>query len=125
MAEFIAYLINTIVWLTFSKICASDLEREIILLRKENQILKRKCRRIRYSTLDRMFFVALLKVRRELLAKLTVIKPSTVIGWHRKLVARKWTYASRRVGRPAINEGIKALIVEMKRDNPQGSSDLF
>lgn len=54
-----------------------------------------------------------------MLSRITIIKPSTVIAWHRKLAAKKWDYSKHRVGRPPISDEVKELIVEIKRDNPR------
>ncbi|MGH3523125.1 MAG: helix-turn-helix domain-containing protein, partial [Mycobacterium sp.] len=47
-----------------------------------------------------------------------LVSPRTVLRWHSDLVKRRWTYRHRRVGRPPIAAGIRALVLEMARDNP-------
>jgi len=45
--------------------------------------------------------------------------PATILRWHRDLVARKWDYTSRRQpGRPSTGTSVKALIIQMARENP-------
>lgn len=91
---------------------------EIELLRKENQILKRKLgRKLRFNNLDRVFLVAIHKYLPELLEKITIVKPKTVIEWHRRLVSKKWDYSKRRQGRPPIELDLKILIWDMKKAN--------
>jgi putative transposase len=46
------------------------------------------------------------------------VSPRTVLRWHACLVKRRWTYPRRRPGRPATAPGLRALVVEMARDNP-------
>ncbi len=44
--------------------------------------------------------------------------PDTILAWHRTLIARKWTFPCKRVGRPGILREIRELIVRMAEDNP-------
>jgi putative transposase len=56
--------------------------------------------------------------RRALLELDTIVSPDTLLRWHRRLVAQKWTFAERRgVGRPGIMRHISELIVRMAREN--------
>jgi len=48
----------------------------------------------------------------------TIVTPDTILRWHRQLVARKWTYARRRGGRPGVLAEIRRLVVQMAEDNP-------
>jgi hypothetical protein len=43
----------------------------------------------------------------------TIVSPNTLMRWHWKLIALKWTHQTRRVGRPRLMKVIKALIVRM------------
>ena len=53
-----------------------------------------------------------------MLAKVaTIVTPDTILAWHRRLIAAKWTYAKKRVGRPGIMKEIRALIVRMATAN--------
>jgi transposase InsO family protein len=47
----------------------------------------------------------------------TIVTPDTLMRWHRRLIALKWTYLARRIGRPRLMKAIAALIVRMARDN--------
>ena len=51
---------------------------------------------------------------------LKIVKPDTVIAWHRKAFRRFWTWKVRRgkLGRPAVSAEIRALIQRMSRENP-------
>jgi transposase InsO family protein len=48
----------------------------------------------------------------------TIVTPDTILRWHRELIARKWTYASSRPGRPGVQAEIRRLAVRMANDNP-------
>jgi transposase InsO family protein len=47
-----------------------------------------------------------------------MVSPTTLLRWHRRLVARRWTYDSRR-GRPPVNAEIRALVLRLARENPR------
>jgi putative transposase len=48
-----------------------------------------------------------------------MVRPETLLRWHRKLVARKWTRPHRRPGRPAIDSETRNLVLRLARDNPR------
>ena len=47
----------------------------------------------------------------------TIVTPDTLMRWHRKLIALKWTYEAKRVGRPGLMKAIKTLIVRFALEN--------
>jgi transposase InsO family protein len=101
----------------------SDLSKdvELLVLRHENQVLRRQLRgRLRWDHADRLWLAALSRlVSRRRWAEVFPVTPATILRWHRNLVARKWDYASRRrPGRPSTGTSVKALIVRMARENP-------
>jgi hypothetical protein len=49
----------------------------------------------------------------------TLVTPDTILRWHGALVARKWTYARQRPGRPGVRRDIRRLVVRMATDNPR------
>jgi transposase len=56
--------------------------------------------------------------RRRLRDIATIVTPDTILRWHRQLIARKWTYARRRGGRPGVLAEIRRLVVRMAEENP-------
>src|SRR5919106_2961574 len=56
--------------------------------------------------------------RRILKQVATIVTPDTILRWHRQLIARKWTFAPKRPGRPGIMQEVSALIVRMATENP-------
>ena len=101
----------------------SDLSKnvELLVLRQENQVLRRQLgSRPRWDHADRLWLAALSRlVRRRRWAEVFPVTPATILRWHRHLVARKWTFTDRRrPGRPRTRRPVKALIVRMARENP-------
>jgi len=56
--------------------------------------------------------------RRGLRQVATIVTPDTILRWHRQLIARKWTYANGRCGRPGVLAEIRRLVVRMAEENP-------
>jgi putative transposase len=93
-------------------------EFEILLLRHELAVLRRQAGRPRLTRADRALFAALSRaVPRALWANLAV-KPETLLRWHRQLVARRWTYAHRKAGRPPLERSLREVILRLARENP-------
>jgi hypothetical protein len=76
-------------------------ELEIVVLRHELAILRRRSRRPRMTWTDRMFLAAASRLLPRARWRSFLITPATLLAWHRRLVAKRWTYASR-AGRPPI-----------------------
>jgi putative transposase len=101
----------------------SDLSKdvELLVLRHENQVLRRHLRgRPRWDHTDRLWLTALSRlVNRRRWAEIFPVTPATILRWHRHLVSRKWAFTDRRrPGRPSTSASIKTLIVRMARENP-------
>ncbi|MGY0063423.1 integrase core domain-containing protein [Streptomyces sp. LZ34] len=96
-------------------------EAELLVLRHENAVLRRQLQgRVRYEPADRLWFTALSSlIPRHQWAKVFPITPSTLLAWHRKLVARGWDYSRRRrgPGRPPTQAAIKKLVLRLAREN--------
>jgi putative transposase len=94
-------------------------DAEILVLRHQLAVLRRQVTRSRFTWSDRAL-VALLAglVPRELWGSF-LVTPQTILGWHRSLVRRRWTYPHRRPGRPALAKETTELICRLARENPR------
>jgi transposase InsO family protein len=91
---------------------------EILVLRQQLAVLKRRRSRPALRPIDRAFWVAVSRVWSRWADALAIVKPATVIGWHRRGFARFCAWKSRRIGRPPLSPEVVALIVQMARENP-------
>src|SRR6266849_8395661 len=91
-------------------------ELEIVVLRHELAILRRRTRRPAMTWTDRLFLAAAGRLLPRARWRSFIITPGTLLRWHRRFVANRWTYA-RRVGRPPIRREIRELVVCLARDN--------
>jgi hypothetical protein len=95
-------------------------EAEILVLRHQINVLRRKSpNRPVLSNADRLLFVLLSRLVPATLDALTVIRPGTVIRWHRVGFRAYWRWKSRpRGGRPRTPHEIRQLIRDMSIANP-------
>src|SRR5664280_1951525 len=96
------------------------LEAENAVLRHQLVALRRKLRgRVQVTNSDRWFFVQLYRWFPSILQVLTIIRPETLVRWHRAGLCRYWRWKSRSLGgRPQIEMGLCALIRQMSMENP-------
>lgn len=96
-------------------------EAEVLLLRHELRVLRRQVNRLHLEPADRAIIAALVRLLRGSERGSLLVKPETVLGWHRELVRRKWAAFGRRrgVGRPGLAPELRELILEMARSNPR------
>ncbi len=95
-------------------------DAELLVLRHENAVLRRQVGRVRYQPGDRLWLAALSRlVPRRRWGEVFMVTPATLLAWHRRLVARKWDYSSRRgPGRPSTAAAIRKLVIRMAIENP-------
>ena len=95
-------------------------DAELLVLRHENAVLRRQVSRVRYRPGDRLWLAALSwLIPRHRWGEVFAVTPATLLAWHRRLVARKWDYASRRSpGRPSTAAAIRKLVIRIATDNP-------
>src|SRR6266487_4735938 len=105
-----------------SDVCSSDLrlEAENAALRRQVIVLQRKVRgRVHFTNSDRLFLIQLYRWFPSVLKVITIIRPETVVRWHRAGFRRYWRWKSRSLGsRPQIEADLRLLIQKMSLDNP-------
>jgi transposase InsO family protein len=97
------------------------LQLEILALRHQIAVLQRSVKkRSKLTAADRVLWVWLCRIWSDWRSALVIVKPETVIAWHRKGFRLFWTWKTRhgQVGRPAVPKEIRDLIRQMSRENP-------
>jgi len=96
------------------------LEAEIWTLRQQMNVLRRAVpKKLSFSVIDRMIFVGLYRLFPRVCDALAIVKPDTIVRWHRAGFRFYWLWTSRRCGgRPAVPPQIRWLIREMSISNP-------
>ena len=110
-----------------------DKDLEILLLRRQVRILQRKAKsQPKISRPERLVLAALMvrfrqtvdNSQRRLQGVILLVKPETILRWHRDLVRRKWTFRSKKkIGRPRLSSEIEALIVRLAKENTRWGYD--
>jgi len=98
-----------------------DLQREILALRHQIGVLQRSAKeRPRLTSTARLLWVSLSRIWRHWCSRLVLVKPETVVAFHRKGFRLFWTWKVRhgQAGRPAITREIRDLSHKMCRENP-------
>ena len=97
-------------------------QRTLEYVLEENRVLRQQLRgkRLRLTDLERCRLATRGKAlgRKLLSCYATICSPETILGWHRRLVRRKWTHRSARSGRPPTAEVIAQLVLRIVRENP-------
>ena len=94
-----------------------DLILENLMLRQQLNIYKRKDKKPKIENIDRMILIWMSKLFSKWKSALVVVKPATVIGWHKKGFKLYWKRKSRRVGRPNIDWELIKLIRRMQKES--------
>ena len=114
-------------WKTLLAYITGTVDQELLLrneyLVTENRILRHQLKgRVRLSDGERKTLAEIgYRLGKQALEDVaTIVKPDTILGWHRKLVAQKCDGSQRRKapGRPTIDPELEALVVRMARENP-------
>src|SRR3982750_3508743 len=117
-------------FLLFSLLCATVRDREALvaenlLLRHQLTVLTRPTRRRpRLRARDKLFWVVVRALRRDWWRHLVLVRPESVIRWHRQAWRLFWRWRSRGpIGRPRLSAEVRELIATMARDNPRWGSE--
>jgi putative transposase len=103
------------------KLYSSDREVELLLLRYELSVLRRTVKKPRLKPADRMILAALARRLPRRAWGGLLVRPETVLGWHRALVRGKWAAFGRRrgPGRPRLDDECRQLILRLAKENPR------
>ena len=97
----------------------TDTALEVLALRQQVAVLKRKRPHPTLNPLDRLFWTTLRPIWSRWRDVLVIVRPETVIGWHRAGFRLYWRWRSRpQGGRPKVTEEIRALIRRLADENP-------
>ena len=97
----------------------ASLELKLIALQHQLAVLRRqRPGRPQLSSLDRLLWVLLYRIWPQVIDAMVLVKPATVVQWHRKGFRLYWRWRSRRPGRPRISTEIRDLIRRMSKANP-------
>ena len=93
-------------------------ELEILVLRHELAVSRRRAARPTLTRADRALLAALSRSLPRPAWTGFPVKPETLLCWHRQLVARRWTYPLRKPGWPPVEASLRRLILRLARENP-------
>jgi putative transposase len=96
---------------------AKDLE--ILVLRHQLAVLRRQTPRPKLEPTDRALLAAISRVLPRSRWSCFLVKPETLLRWHRRLVAGAWTYPHDQTGRPPLDQEVLQLIIRLARENPR------
>jgi transposase InsO family protein len=98
----------------------ATLQLENLALRHQLGVLRRSVKRPKLTSVDRLLWTWLSELWSDWQSSLMIVKPETVIAWHRKGFRLFWTWKVRhgRPGRPTVPKDVRALIRKMSRENP-------
>jgi len=112
-------LLGSLLRLLVSPSSLRDIALENLALRQQLAVFKRKCPRPRLRRTDRFFWVWLSRSWKDWHRALIIVRPETVVAWHRKGFRLFWSWISRRKsGRPEASPAVRALILKMAAANP-------
>src|ERR1700745_74665 len=117
MFDLCKLIVGTVIDLLRSR---AMLEAEILMLRQQINVLRRaNPKRLRFASIDRLILGGICRLFPKMYDTLAIVRPDTVIRWHRTSFRLYWRWRSRRCcGRPTVSLEIRRLIREMSIVNP-------
>src|SRR5215207_5846626 len=92
---------------------------EILVLRHQLAVLRRQRPRPRLHPKDRALLATLSRLLPRPRWSIFMVTPETLLGWHRRMVRRRWTYPAQRRGRPSVPQQVQTVIVRLATENPR------
>jgi putative transposase len=89
-----------------------------LVLRHELSVLRSQADRPELRAADRVFLAAASRLLPRTSWRSFFVTPTTLLRWHRRLVARRWTCPGQ-TGRPSIGDEIRVLVIRLARENPR------
>jgi hypothetical protein len=119
MSVHLLYLIVVRVfgWLVLLGRRQASKDAKILMLRHEVMVLRRQVVRPEPDWADRAVMAALARLLPAALRGSRLVTPGSLLAWHRRLIARSWTYPNR-PGRPGTSREIRGLVLRLTRENP-------
>jgi hypothetical protein len=91
---------------------------EVLVLRHQVAVLRRQVRRLDLEPADRAVLAGLSRLLPRARWAALFVTPATLLRWHSRLLAHRWTYRSRRPGRPGVRAEVRELVLRLARENP-------
>src|SRR5450759_2226821 len=99
---------------------ADERDIELLVLRHQVRVLQRQVARPRLNRLDRVLLAAASRRLPRSGWSAFVVRPETLLRWHRELVRKKWSYRrTGQPGRPPVDADVRDLVVRLGRENPR------
>ncbi len=119
--SFVLYLVvSVLARLVASSGDAGSKDIEILVIRHQLKVLRRKAGQPKLRPSDRALLAAVARVLHRDRWTSFLVTPQTLLRWHRELIRRKWTYGrGKGPGRPPIDPEIEELILRLGRENPR------
>jgi putative transposase len=93
---------------------------EILVLRHQLRVLRRKTGPPKFWAIDRVLLGAASRLIPRDRWSSFLVSPATLLRWHRELVRKKWTYGKTgRPGRPPIDPAVRDLVLKIAKENPR------
>jgi putative transposase len=94
---------------------------ELVALRQEVRVLRRRTKRVVWRPTDRLVLTALSRYLPRTAGAVFPVRPETLLRWHRELVRRKWALFARRrrPGRPSVLRECRELVLRLAGENPR------